>query len=298
MKQYRLVVLAALAVVAATTVGAGAPAGAVDAVCARAKVVFYTTDTQNLARALGANPSDCADYYISISPITAAPAAGEPRGGAALTVVHAQGSSFHALAELQPKQWAAYAAANGGWYATGVKLHDDMLAAGYDPARGDTWAVNEVGAPSDSPVSTNVLDGANGGRDNFREFVRGLYTGSAGPPLPGLVFAADEPQLSPAVADYAQRLASWYADAPFWEDMQRYVTTWAQETYADARAWAVAGSPLAEQTDSLNDYFLHGLRVAEEGNDELPASPAGVHGWCHASNANETRGASRAVTRR
>ena len=55
----------------------------------------------NLARAIGANKSDCADYYISITPT----AAGLPRGGPALTVVQAQGSQVHALAELQPKQW-------------------------------------------------------------------------------------------------------------------------------------------------------------------------------------------------
>src|SRR5215471_19071811 len=205
------------------TVGASPPAATADEACSPTKAVFYTTDTQNLAKALGANRSDCADYYISISPNGS-----EPRGAVALTVVHAQGPRFHALAELRPKQWTAYAAANG-WYATGVKLHDDMLAVGYDPAAGDTWAVNEVGSPSDSTVNTDVFDGVDGARHGFREFVRGLYTGSSGPPLPGLVFAADAAQLAPNVADYAQKLAAWYADAPFWEDMQRYVSMWAQE---------------------------------------------------------------------
>ncbi len=262
-----------LAVALVVTVGAGAPAATADVPCPQTKAVFYTTDTQNLARALGANKSECADYYVSISPVTAAPNTGLPRGGPALTTVQAQGPQFHALAELQPKQWATYAAEHG-WYETGVKLHDAMLAVGYNPARGDTWIVNEVGSPSDSTVNTDVFDGLPGARDGFRDFVRGLYTGSGGPALPGMVFAADAAQLAPNVAGYAQKLASWYADAPFWEDMRRYVGVWAQETYADARAWGVAGSPLEERTAFLNDYFLHGLRVAADGDDATAAARA------------------------
>ena len=187
--------------------------------------------------------------------------------------MQAQGPQFHALAELQPKLWTAYAASNG-WYATGVMLHDAMLAVGYKPERGDTWIVNEVGSPSDSTVNTDVFNGVAGAREGFRDFIRGLYTGSGGPVLPGMVFAADAAQLAPDVADYAQKLASWYADTPFWEDMQRYVSVWAQETYADARAWGVAGTPLAERTAYLNDYFLHGLRVAADGDDATAAARA------------------------
>lgn len=261
-------VLAALLV--AVTIGAATPAATANPVCLQTKAVFYTTDTQNLAKALGLNHSDCADYYISISPVGGT---GEPRGGAALTTVHAQGTQFHALAELRPKQWTTYAAANG-WYATGVKLHDDMLLAGYDPTLKDTWAVNEVGSPSDSSVNTDVFNGVDDARENFRDFIRGLYNGSSGPPMPGLVFAADAPQLAPNVTDYAQKLAAWYADAPFWQDMHRYVSLWAQETYADARAWGVAGAPLTERAGYLNDYFLHGLRVAEAGNDATAAARA------------------------
>jgi hypothetical protein len=215
MKPHLLGVTLALALV--VMVAAGAPAATADVDCPQTKAVFYTTDTQNLARALGASKSDCADYYISISPITAPPNTGLPRGGVALTTVQAQGPQFHALAELQPKQWAAYAALNG-WYATGVRLHDAMLAVGYKPERGDTWIVNEVGSPSDSTVNTDVFNGVAGAREGFREFIRGLYTGSGGPVLPGMVFAADAAQLAPGVADYAQKLASWYADTPFWKD--------------------------------------------------------------------------------
>src|SRR3954454_11892395 len=86
----------------AFTVGASTPAAIADAACPQTKAFFYTTDTQVLARTLAGNRSDCADYYISISPIvTPGPTLGEPRGGAALTTVDAQGPGFHALAELR-----------------------------------------------------------------------------------------------------------------------------------------------------------------------------------------------------
>jgi hypothetical protein len=267
MRPHLLGVMLALALV--VTVAASAPAATADVDCPQTKAVFYTTDTQNLARALGANKSDCADYYISISPT----AAGLPRGAPALTVVQAQGAQVHALAELQPKQWTSYASTNG-WYATGVMLHDAMLTAGYKPERGDTWIVNEVGSPSDSTVNTDVFNGVPGAREGFRDFIRGLYTGSGGPVLPGMVFAADSAQLAPDVPGYAQKLASWYADTPFWEDMQLYVSVWAQETYADARAWGVPGTSLTERSAYLNDYFLHGLRVAADRDDATAAARA------------------------
>src|SRR5580765_3795779 len=50
-------------------VGGGAPAATADSTCRQTKAFFYTTDTQVLVRTLAGNRSDCADYYISISPI-------------------------------------------------------------------------------------------------------------------------------------------------------------------------------------------------------------------------------------
>ena len=92
MRPHLLGVMLALALV--VTVGAGAPAATADVDCPQTKAVFYTTDTLNLARALGANKSDCADYYVSISPITAAPNAGLPRGGAASPLCRRRAISF------------------------------------------------------------------------------------------------------------------------------------------------------------------------------------------------------------
>src|SRR5215211_2637592 len=251
---------------AAVAVTGGASSARADGSCPAANVVFYTTDTQDLSRQLAATRSTCADYWISITPFVPGPERGKPRGGAALTTVHAQGARFHALAELRQKPWHDFAVTLGhGWYAAGQLLHDAMIAAGYEPGR-DTWAVNEVGIPSSSTFSTDVFEDALGARQGFRDFVRGLHDGTSGPPLKGLVFAANPPQLAPDIWMYERGLARWYADEPFWKDMERYVRFWAQETYADVRASLVPESTLDKRAASLNDYFMHATK--------LPASTA------------------------
>ena len=274
MKPYRLFVLLAVAALV------GASSAHADGACSHTNLIFYTTDTTDLAKGLGAAASSCADYYVSISPITAVgPDTGKARGGAPLTTIHAQGPQFHALAEVRLPQWSAYAQAHG-WEAAGQAFHDSMIAAGYDPAR-DTWAVNEVGTPSNSTVNTDIFDNAPASRDGFRLFVKGLSEGASRPPMAGLVFAANPPQLAPDLAAYERGLAAWYADAPFWQDMQRYVRFWAQETYSDVRAWGVAGSSLGERTSYLNDYFLHGLRMPGAAHDFLTSAyvPVGNASW-------------------
>ena len=91
MKPHLLGVTLALALV--VTVGAGAPAATADADCPQTKAVFYTTDTQNLARALGANKSDCADYYISITPTGPRGPAARRRGACCCACAGTSGST-------------------------------------------------------------------------------------------------------------------------------------------------------------------------------------------------------------
>jgi hypothetical protein len=258
MNLYRLFLPVLLAAVA---VAGGASGARADGSCPAANVVFYTTDTQDLSRQLAAAQSACADYWVSISPIVSGADNGKPRGAPALTTVHQQGARFHALAELRQRPWFDFAVTQGhGWYAAGQLLHDAMIATGYEPGR-DTWAVNEVGTPSGSTFSTDVFDDAPAARQGFRDFVRGLYDGATGPPMPGVVFAANPPQLAPDIWTYERGLASWYADEPFWQDMERYVRFWAQETYADVRATLVAGTTLDARAASLNDYFMHATKL-------------------------------------
>ena len=147
-----------------------------------------------------------------------------------------------------------------------------MQEAGYDPAR-DTWAVNEVGEPTMQAMGVDVIKGAPNARRNLLDFIRGLYEGD-GTPMPGLVFAADPIQEATDLWQYKADLRSFYGDSEFWDELSLYVRFWAQEAYADVRAWGVAGTTLAERTAYLNDYFLHGLRVATVGGAETEAARA------------------------
>jgi hypothetical protein len=224
-------------------------------------------ESARLATELAKAPSACADYYISIPPL----AGGIPRGGAQLTTIHSLGSHFHAMAEIRLVPWATYAGLNG-WYAAGLEVRRLMRVAGYEA--GDLWAVNEVGAPSNTGMGVNVLRNVGRARADFGEFVRGLYTGDDGVVSRGLVFAADPLQVTPDVSQYKQELESWYSDAPFWADMAAHVRFWAQETYADASTWGVAGSTLPERSAYLNDYFLHGARLAQRSDGPTAAARA------------------------
>ena len=259
----RALLAAALAVLATGSVAPGAGAEA----CRQTDVVFYTTDTVRLATELGKSASACADYYLSITPN----GVGGPRGGAPITTIRGLGPRFHAMAEIRLNVWSTYAAANG-WYAAGVEARRQMRAAGYDASRGDTWAINELGAPSTALMGIDVLRNGGSARADLREFVRGLHDGDDGVASSGLVFVADPAQAATGLAQYEQELESWYADSGFWTDMARYVRFWAQETYADASRWGVAGAALAERRAYLDDYLLHGIRLAQR--EDGPAAAA------------------------
>ena len=142
------------------------------------------------------------------------------------------------------------------------------------------WAINEVGTPSTQQQAVDVFTDAGTARADLRDFVRGLYTGDTGmPPAPGLVFAADPPQITADLSQYKQQLEDFYGDSPFWTDMSAYVRFWAQETYADARTWGVAGSTLDRPPRRIsNDYFEHGLLLAEAGPGSTDAALSFLEG--------------------
>jgi len=242
----------------------GAAPDATAAACRTADVVFYSTDSTRVAQWLGPERSACADYYISVMPV----AEGNPRPAVA-PAIRAVGPQFHAMAEVRLNPWAIWVAANGKtWFEAGVEVRRRMATAGYDVAQGDTWALNEVGAPSTQLLGVDVFTDTGTARDDVLEFVRGLYTGDVGmPPAPGLVFAANPTEITTELALYKERLRSWFRDAEFWTGLSRYVRFWAQETYADARTWGVAGSTLAERASHLTDYFAHAKRLLDADSD-------------------------------
>jgi hypothetical protein len=270
MSTIRTVVARALLVVSlAALVGGGVPARGHAAACSHTDAVFYTTDTARLAQELAKAPSACADYYLSITPT----GTGGPRGGAPITAIRAAGPQFHAMTEIRLPLWTPYATANG-WFAAGVEVRREMRVAGYDASLGDTWAINEVGEPTNTAMGVAVTKGTGTARHDLRDFVRGLYTGDDNVPSAGLVFAADPLQVTADLSQYTQDLQSWYSDAAFWNDLSGRVRFWAQETYADARSWGVAGSTLSERSAYLNDYFLHGSRLAAAGDGATDAARA------------------------
>jgi hypothetical protein len=198
---------------------------------------------------------------------------GWPLGGPALDAIHNAGPNFHAMAEVRLNPWALYANEPGNtWYGAGVRFRELMDDVGYDPAR-DTWAVNEVGEPTAQTMGVDVIKGSPNARRNLLDFVRGLYEGD-GTPMPGLVFAANPIQQATDLWQYKADLRSFYGDSEFWNELSPYVRFWAQEAYADVRAWGVAGTTLAERTARLNDYSLHGLRLATLGGAETEAARA------------------------
>jgi hypothetical protein len=257
-------ITAALALAALLAPGAARPD---DSPCVHTNAVFYSTDTVALAARLHAAPSSCADYYLSLTP---AADGRTPRNGVA-PVIRANGPQFHPMMEVRLKPWATWVQQTGSsWYDAGVTARTLMAtaAAGFDVSQGDTWAINEIGTPSIVDMGRDVFNGVGSARIDFRDFVRGLYTGAPGmPPAPGVVFVADPSQITTDLGDYKQGLERWYGDEAFWSDMSQFVHFWAQETYADARNWGVAGASLADRTAHLNDYFQFAGRLAEVDPD-------------------------------
>jgi hypothetical protein len=264
---------ASLAFALASLASSGMPPPASADSCRHTDVVFYSTDSNRLAQRLHAAQSACAGYFISTTP------AGDllsPRSNIA-PPIRANGPEFHAMPEFRLDEWAKWVAANPGktWFDAGVEFRRRMVTAGFDVSKGDTWIVNEVGEPTAAAKGVAVIKGTGTARADVRQVVQGLYTGDVGmPPAPGAVFAADPVQVTTDLAQYEQDLRSWYADEPFWQDMKRYVRFWAQETYADAHAWGVAGSTLEQRSAYLNDYFLHGRRLAAAGDGSTEAARA------------------------
>ena len=224
------------------------------AACAPLRAIFYApTDWLRLTTKLAATPSPCAEYHISVPPFAANK--DQLRPGEA-SRIRALGPSFHALAEINVSGWTGWVAETGNsWYEAGIEARKRMAAAGYDVSAGDNWALNEL--------SSAVRQGTGNARANMRAFVRGLHDGDGVLPTSrGIVFVAGIGQLTTDLSLYQARLQDWYEDAPFWEDMSRYVSDWSQEVYGDVRAYAVPGATREARRASLNEYLRHQSALA------------------------------------
>jgi hypothetical protein len=225
--------------------------------CRPLRAVFYAaSDWLRLATKLAAQASPCAQYSISVPPLTSDKT--KPRPDQAWRI-RALGPSFHALAEVHLTAWRKWVqAGNGSWYQAGVEARRRMAAAGYDVAAGDTWALNEL--------SSAVRRGDGTWRTDMRELMRGLYDAAGElPPVRGVVFVVGIGQRIPSVATYKARMQEWLQDSAFWVDMNAYVSDWSQEVYGDVRAYAVPGAPAAARRDALTDFLEHSDLLAAVG---------------------------------
>lgn len=234
-----------------------APRRLAAATCNPAHVVVYAqTDWLRLATKLAAQPSPCADYSVSVPPLSADKT--QARSGQAAQI-RALGPGFHALDEVSWNGWSAWVAAgNGSWFDAGVTARQRMAAAGFDAGAGDTWAVNEL--------SSAVRAGTGAARQNALEFLRGLASDG----VKGVVFVQGIGQSTSDTTTYKLALQGWLADSVFWSAASGYVRDWAQEAYGDLRTYAVAGASADARRDQEVQYLGHELALAQAG----PASVA------------------------
>ena len=236
--------------------------------CRHLRAVFYApTDWLRLATKLAADASPCAQYSISIPPMS----------GSKTTIradqawrIRALGPSFHALAEVNMSAWRAWVRQTGAtWYGAGVEARRRMGAAGFDVSAGDSWIVNEL--------SSGVRRDLPGARSEVLELVRGLYTGDGGARVQGGVFDIGFSQAGngPGALDlstYKAQLESWLQDTAFWQALSRYVSDFSQELYGNIHNYGVPGVPLTQQRTSLEEWLEHQLVHARLGGIETTAA--------------------------
>ena len=240
--------------------------------CRPLRALFYASSgSLGLAQALAANASPCAQYYVSVPPLSADKT--QMRSGTA-GPIRALGANIHALAEVNVTAWQGWVTSTGSsWYQAGVEARRRMAAAGFDVAAGDTWAVNEL--------SSAVRVGSGTSRQDMRDLVHGLYDGDGGPPAKGVVFATGIGQPTASLDTYKARLESWLQDAAFWGDMSAYVSDYLQEAYGDVRDYAVPGADVPTRVGYLNAYLEHVLQLARAG----PGTAAPAAGYLATSYA-------------
>ncbi len=259
----RLLVLGALALYV-VSVAPEAPARSTQ--CQSTRAIFYSQSAwAQLVQGLDADPSSCAQYYISIPPPAAAKTTMRPN---AAPVVDRLGPNFHAVAEVNYTAWANWVASTGNsWYQAGQAARAAMDEAGFNVAAGDTWAVNEF--PS------TVLSGAGGDRQNAEQLVQGLYAGSGSEPqAQGIVFMIGVSQRGVSYAQYKASLESWFQDQTFWSTMSADVSDFMFEAYGDFRDYAVAGEDPTTRATYLNNYLQAPLTLASAAGAPAQAAAA------------------------
>lgn len=233
-----------------------------------AEAVFWTAnDWVPLSEALAADPSPCADYYVSIPPQAADKTA---LRGLQDDLIRALGPRIHPVAEITLGTlvgWNHWVNAVPGrtWFGAGVEFRRRMAVAGYRFDLGETWLLNEFDR-------STRRDEAPYTRAAMRDLLRGLYDGGGTQPVsPGIVEIgiAYTHQNIPDVAAYKAEMESWLEDSTFWDDVAPKIRILTKETYPDARFWGVAGSSRHERSEHLTEYMEHLINLVESGPDSI-----------------------------
>jgi hypothetical protein len=267
-----LSVRAFAAVAAAISVGAAAfalpSAESARAACPyQAQVITYNPrGWQPLLDSLAASQTPCAQYYVVLPPVSDKVT---PRGRRLVEAVRRKGANFHPVAEFSWKGWYGKP---GSWYSKGVAFRRKMAAAGYDPRRGETWAINELPSTIRSRADT---------RQRARDLIRGLHTGPAGStPSAGAVFIVGVGQAMRNFGPYKATLQGWLQDAAFWTAITPHVTWWGQEVYPSCTRVCVpqqrGGRPIriADRSTAINDFTQHMAKLAYVGPPTTAAARA------------------------
>jgi hypothetical protein len=233
----------------------------------RANVVFYIFNFfAQVANAMRANASDCAEYWINVPAVES-----NKKLCRANQAPLIRGPRIHAMCEAVVSVrtgWAEWVAADPTrtWYQAGVEFRKQMASVGFDVNQGDTWSLNEV--------SSLVRRGEGKARRNLLDFMRGLYEGQPGTAddVQGNVFVVGLSQATVPTTLYKENLKKWFADAEFWNEASKYVRFWGQEVYGDVRRTLVPGAPRARRAESVADYLQQVWMLADAGGDDIQAA--------------------------
>jgi hypothetical protein len=278
----RLTVAAALLALAFTA-SAGADQGPGDRpardVCrTNAEAVFWTgTDWERLGRALAANRSPCADYWLSIPPLAA-----NKRGLRVLQDDLIRGLGVHPVAEFTVGEgtgWANWVLADPNddrtWFTAGVEFRRAMAAAGYS-GPDETWLMNELDRSTmrDAPREQPDQQWPAFPRAAMVELLQGLYYGDVGmEPLPGLVEIGIHFRHQNMPVEMIERLKAdaeaWLQDDAFWASISPAVRWLGVEAYPDVRYWGVPGSSRNERRRHLEEYSFHLLELVRAAPQRL-----------------------------
>lgn len=217
-------------------------------------VLLYSEGTYELTLpdAFAAQQDPCTRYYVDLPHLAAD--ATMPRDG--VDGVHALGPNFHAMAEFSWSGWAEWIARSPGtrdWQLAGQTFRQRMADAGYDPAAGDIWVINEF--PSDT------WDGGGSVLADERTAVRSL----AHDGVKGVAFIAGVGQSTQNFAWYKPNIANWLSQSDWWVDMNHAVRWMSYEVYAEPHDNCVIDSNVVDDADQLNLYLEHVPALAEHG---------------------------------